>query len=1145
MRCPHCDAELPPDGAECDCRRARTPEVDLSAEETGVFDPPPLRPGWPDTRPVPFPPADRFEVRQELGRGGFGIVWMARRHGDAGGPVAVRRLIAPNADAERGIQDFLGEANAIRRLEHPGIAGLIEVDRDEYGPYVVTEYVEGHRLDHEIDRRGPFETEDVIRIGGQLCQALHHAHTLPDPVVHGRLDTTNILLVPPQDHPRILDFGLSSGHPGGKTPADDILALGTVLGQMVTSWSPSLRAVEDEIPPALRPVIRKATADAPEDRYATMEELREALLRPVEETTPSPPLVEVRREDDIAEVEERIVRRLSSARYREAYELCRDANERFPGHPRLAELANEARGRMRNFKEHLKLGREALGQADWARAEECFREAEEFSPADDGRALEGVRKAREGAFHSHLDRAETEIGKRRWKKAGAELSLARKIRPRDGRPGDVEAFLRRRRRGVRRRRVLLGLAVVLIAAGWLTMHRIAIWRVSRGDVGTAALLHDWFAPVMLEEPDVASAIADHWTTEAERLAEEDPRRALKCLTTAAAYRPGEPLTRLRGELLLVLAETASPEESRQAVRDARSARSLAEQAGLADLVTAAEACLAKCEESARAQMLAGFVPAADSMPVSRTPECRLRFSASQEIHVVEAVLVDETGETPLRRAGAEFVHDCTFAEEGTKEWTLTIRDDLGIEATFPEPVRATCDATPPTVVAERAEEGVVLADRRNFEFRFSVSDRSLNEGGFPLASVRARVNDGEFEDVEPPHTLVVRIPEDETGATVTVRAEDAAGNPAEAVFTIRLVTGKPTTRILVPEDVHHDPGRNAYCTTKVGLTLRGVTRADGELSFVLGRRAGDGQEERTELSAEHLVKSDDPVELEFPVDLAPGDNVFVLRVTDGFGNEEVSDPVTICVDREAPRFGDLTPKAGTGELLVTDEDGLPHLLIPAPRPLRIDVEDASGPIQLLVNGRALEKREIELTPGDHDLSIRAIDALGHESGPVRLRFRCLVLPGTVKVEVGRLVHVSGGERIELRYVPEGQMNASGRYLPRPLLVAARKATVDGGFSFDAARTRAGQLGLALLTEEEWIEVSRLGAFRPADMFEGEPEWVARTGIGDLGKARDAKYPEGWQATCGGKYWAKSPSPKTWAKDRAPQPIAARFVLRFP
>ncbi|MHC4470236.1 MAG: protein kinase domain-containing protein [Planctomycetota bacterium] len=272
------------------------------------------------SKPVPPPPEERYEVLRELGRGSFGVVWLARRkkQGIDGveDDVAVKRLIATDAPVEEGIKRFVREIEAIRKLNHQCIVTLLDFDRDEYGPYLVMEYVEGRDLSQLLAEKGKFTVEEVIHVGERLCEALNYAHTRPERVIHRDLKLTNVIFSDREDIPKLVDFGLARqttgsedlstglttagtwdyaspeqrlGRPVG--PPADIFSLGATLYQLATGKSPGYRIVPDQIPAALRDVILRATAEEPHERYGAMDDMRQALLAArgtAEEEAPAP-----------------------------------------------------------------------------------------------------------------------------------------------------------------------------------------------------------------------------------------------------------------------------------------------------------------------------------------------------------------------------------------------------------------------------------------------------------------------------------------------------------------------------------------------------------------------------------------------------------------------------------------------------------------------------------------------------------------------------------------------------------------------------------------------------------------------------------------------------------------------------------------
>lgn len=200
----------------------------------------------------------RYRVLSELGRGGFGQVYLAedellRRR------VAIKILRGTRRDNSGGgfVADaaFLTEARMVARMEHPGIVPIYDVVETDAGGYcIISRYVEGRTLrEHLGERRLTFMETAVV--AAELCEALNHAHKLG--VVHRDLKPANIMLTPDL-RPLLLDFGLArswsdldgmglaAGTPGYMSPEQlrgedhlvnnrsDIFSLGAVLFEMLT-----------------------------------------------------------------------------------------------------------------------------------------------------------------------------------------------------------------------------------------------------------------------------------------------------------------------------------------------------------------------------------------------------------------------------------------------------------------------------------------------------------------------------------------------------------------------------------------------------------------------------------------------------------------------------------------------------------------------------------------------------------------------------------------------------------------------------------------------------------------------------------------------------------------------------------------------
>ena len=165
---------------------------------------------------MPHAPGTRlgpYEIVGAVGAGGMGDVYKAR-------DTRLERTVAVKVAREAFGNRFRNEALAVAALNHPHIGTLFDVGSD----YLVMEYVEGKAL------RGPLPAVDVVRLAGQIADALEHAHR--HGVVHRDLKPSNILLT--KSGVKVLDFGLakrrstpSETGEGHSTLTEDGAVLGT------------------------------------------------------------------------------------------------------------------------------------------------------------------------------------------------------------------------------------------------------------------------------------------------------------------------------------------------------------------------------------------------------------------------------------------------------------------------------------------------------------------------------------------------------------------------------------------------------------------------------------------------------------------------------------------------------------------------------------------------------------------------------------------------------------------------------------------------------------------------------------------------------------------------------------------------------
>jgi serine/threonine protein kinase len=328
---PHCHCASPhPEPTGCPTLiRSNKAESDPSREPTWV---PPAAPDPEDYTGQNF---GSYQMVRELGRGGMGTVWMAE-HSLIQKRVAVKVLHAHLARERSLVSRFLSEARTLTLIQHPNVVSLYDLSLREGRPYLVMEYLEGQSL--ASFAQGPLEPALAVELLSQVCDALGAAHA--HGVVHRDLKPANVFLVPGSQgrhRVKLLDFGIAKllTYPTGMTPTQNGMLLGTpefmapeqcaglpvdaradlyavgVMGYvLVTGKLPFTGAhpaevllaqvmkaprlaheVRPEVPQALSSVLARAMAKRPEDRFASAEELRQALQATlVPERPPSPSL---------------------------------------------------------------------------------------------------------------------------------------------------------------------------------------------------------------------------------------------------------------------------------------------------------------------------------------------------------------------------------------------------------------------------------------------------------------------------------------------------------------------------------------------------------------------------------------------------------------------------------------------------------------------------------------------------------------------------------------------------------------------------------------------------------------------------------------------------------------------------------------
>lgn len=269
------------------------------------------------------PPEHNLTIVKELGRGQFGIVYLANDEAHAR-QVAVKVPLAKECGSPESVKRFLGEARRAAGLEHAGIVRVYDSGLQANSrPYVIMQYVKGPSLDEKLDS-GTLPPTQASELLIQLADAAGYAHKRE--IIHRDLKPANILL-DADDRPHIADFGLAvsdqelrekagekSGTPAYMAPEQirgdvhrldgrcDIWALGVILYEMLAGRRPfdgdtfsqisdeienrdpkPLRQIDNKIPKRLAVICSKCLKKNGEDRYQSGFDLADdlrAFLRP-------------------------------------------------------------------------------------------------------------------------------------------------------------------------------------------------------------------------------------------------------------------------------------------------------------------------------------------------------------------------------------------------------------------------------------------------------------------------------------------------------------------------------------------------------------------------------------------------------------------------------------------------------------------------------------------------------------------------------------------------------------------------------------------------------------------------------------------------------------------------------------------------
>src|SRR5437763_3366646 len=133
-----------------------------------------------------------YPVERELGRGGMGVVYLARDE-ELDRPIAVKVLVTALVDDAEHRARFEREAKLLAAVSHPNIGAIYAVGVDEGRRYLALEYIAGETLADRL-ARGPLRLDETLEIGAQIAAALEAAHERG--IIHRDLKPTNVRITP-------------------------------------------------------------------------------------------------------------------------------------------------------------------------------------------------------------------------------------------------------------------------------------------------------------------------------------------------------------------------------------------------------------------------------------------------------------------------------------------------------------------------------------------------------------------------------------------------------------------------------------------------------------------------------------------------------------------------------------------------------------------------------------------------------------------------------------------------------------------------------------------------------------------------------------------------------------------------------------
>ena len=241
----------------------------------------------------------KYKTLDLIGKGGMSKVYLAEST-SLGTKWAIKAV-----DKKLNVQfDLLAEPNILKKLNHPALPRIIDIEEDETNIYIIEDYIDGKSLDKRLKTEKRFDEETVINWSKQLCDVLIYLHNQkPNPIIYRDMKPANII-VTKENRVKLIDFGIARefkiendsdttymGTRGYAAPEQygssqtdqrtDIYSLGVTMYHLITGKSPNeppyefkkIREIDPNFSEGMEYIINKCIQNDPTKRYQSMEEL--------------------------------------------------------------------------------------------------------------------------------------------------------------------------------------------------------------------------------------------------------------------------------------------------------------------------------------------------------------------------------------------------------------------------------------------------------------------------------------------------------------------------------------------------------------------------------------------------------------------------------------------------------------------------------------------------------------------------------------------------------------------------------------------------------------------------------------------------------------------------------------------------------